>query len=101
MWIFRNFTRYGAQVTDAGLLHLARGLRSLRALDLSGCVAVTERGLGALAACLGGLQTLRLGGTSRVATINDAGLAAVCALSQLTHLDLSGSHDLTDAGARL
>ena len=42
----------------------------------------------------------RKSGTCRVATINDAGLAAVCALTQLTHLDLSGSHDVTDAGAR-
>ena len=89
-----------AQVTDAGMAALCT-LRALGALDLSGCVAITERGVGALAGALGrSLRTLKLGGTSRVATINDASLAAVAALTALTHLDLSGSHDVTDAGAR-
>ncbi len=80
-------------MTDAGLVTLC-ALRALGALDLSGCVAVTERGVGALACALGrSLRTLRLGGTSRVATIGDASLAAVAAATALTHLDLSGSHD--------
>ena len=54
-------------MTDASLLALA-GLPHLLSLDLSGCVAATERGFGALAARLR-LHTLRVGGTSRVATV--------------------------------
>jgi hypothetical protein len=86
------------QVTDAGLQTLA-ALTQLCALDLSGCVSVTERGIGAAAAALRRLRALKLGGTSRVATISDASLACVSSLTSLTHLDLSGSHDITDAGA--
>lgn len=55
-------------------------------------------GLAALSSRLRGLHTLKLGGTSRVATISDASVAAISGLVSLTHLDLSGSHDITDAG---
>ncbi len=55
------------QLTDASLLALA-ALPGLLSLDLSGCVAATERGFGALAARVR-LTTLRLGGCSRVATV--------------------------------
>lgn len=85
-------------MTDRGLLALCT-LRSLCALDLSGCVSVTERGLVAVAGRLRRLHTLKLGGTSRVAMISDASVAAISGLTSLTHLDLSGSHDITDAGA--
>jgi len=50
-------------------------LPRLLSLDLSGCVAATERGFGALAARLR-LKSLRLGGTSRVATVQARGRAA-------------------------
>lgn len=85
------------QVTDSGLLAMS-ALTQLRTLDLSGCVSVTERGLAVLAAALRRLQTLKLGGTSRVATIGNGSIAAISALTSLTHLDLSGSHDITDTG---
>ncbi len=87
-----------SQVTDGGLLALA-ALRQLGSLDLSGCVSLSERGLAAITARLRRLHTLKLGGTSRVATISDASVAAIAGLTSLTHLDLSGSHDITDAGA--
>jgi len=62
-----------AQLTDVSLVALA-ALPCLLSLDLSGCVAATERGFGALAAQLR-LTTLRLGGTSRVATVQARGPA--------------------------
>ena len=44
------------------------------------------------------LHSLKLGGTSRVATIQDGSVAAIAAMTSLTHLDLSGSHDISDEG---
>ena len=85
------------QITDAGLLLLTR-LSRLETLDLSGCVGVTEKGIRALAAALKSLHSLKLGGTSRVATIQDGSVAAIAAMTSLTHLDLSGSHDISDEG---
>lgn len=85
------------QITDAGLLLLTR-LSRLETLDLSGCVGVTEKGIKALAAALKSLHSLKLGGTSRVATIQDGSVAAIAAMTSLTHLDLSGSHDISDEG---
>ena len=67
-------------------------------MDLSGCVGVTEKGIKALAAALKSLHSLKLGGTSRVATIQDGSVAAIAAMTSLTHLDLSGSHDISDEG---
>lgn len=85
------------QVTDAGLQALC-ALRALGTLDLSGCVSITDRGLSALSSHLRRLHTLKLGGTSRVATISNASVAAIAGITSLTHLDLSGSHDITDEG---
>ena len=88
------------QVTDTGLLLLTR-LSRLETLDLSGCVGVTEKGIRALAGALKSLHSLKLGGTSRVATIQDGSVAAIAAMTSLTHLDLSGSHDISDEGGVL
>ena len=85
------------QITDAGLLLLTQ-LSRLETLDLSGCVGVTKKGIRALAAALKSLHSLKLGGTSRVATIQDGSVAAIAAMTSLTHLDLSGSHDISDEG---
>ena len=63
----RDLAHARPQLTDASLLALA-ALPALRSLDLSGCVAATERGFGSLAA-RARLTTLRLGGCSRVATV--------------------------------
>ena len=88
------------QITDAGLLLLTK-LSRLETLDLSGCVGVTEKGIRALARALKFLHSLKLGGTSRVATIQDGSVAAIAAMTSLTHLDLSGSHDISDEGEAL
>ena len=85
------------QLTDNGLLVLRR-LSRLQTLDLSGCVGVTERGIRSLAQALTSLQTLKLGGTSRVATIQNGAVAAIAGMTSLMHLDLSGSHDISDEG---
>lgn len=87
------------QITDAGLLMLT-GLGSLGSLDLSGCVGITERGIGSLARALRCMHSLKLGGTSRVATIQNGSVAAIAGMTSLTHLDLSGSHDVSDEGAQ-
>jgi hypothetical protein len=89
-----------AQITDAGLLLLAK-LTQLETLDLSGCVGITERGIKFLAQALHSLQSLKLGGTSRVATIQNGSVAAIAGMTSLTHLDLSGSHDISDEGEAL
>ena len=86
-----------AQITDAGLLLLAK-LTQLETLDLSGCVGITERGIKFLAQALHSLQSLKLGGTSRVATIQNGSVASIAGMTSLTHLDLSGSHDVSDEG---
>ena len=86
------------QLTDAGMLMLMR-LSNLETLDLSGCVGITERGIRSLAQALKSLHSLKLGGTSRVATIQNGSVAAIAGMTSLTHLDLSGSHDISDEGA--
>ena len=85
------------QLTDTGLLMLRR-LGRLQTLDLSGCVGVTERGIRLLAQALTSLHSLKLGGTSRVATIQNGAVAAIAGMTSLVHLDLSGSHDVSDEG---
>lgn len=73
------------------------GLRQLRSLNLASCVAITEKGLAAVAS-LPQLGTLSIGGCSRVATVTNAAMQAIRPLSRLTHLDLSGCLEVTDAG---
>ena len=85
------------QVEDAGIAALSK-LTELTSLSLSGCVSLTERGLGHVAAFLSGLKSLRLGGCSRVATITDACLLHLQSLTQLTHLDLAGCLEISDSG---
>ena len=89
-----------SQVTDAGLGALTR-LLELRLLDIAGCVAATERSIGALAVELPRLSVLKLGGCSRVATVTDSVLAALRPATALTHLDLAGCLEVTDAGVLL
>ena len=76
----KNPPKPSPQVTDTSLLALA-ALPHLLSLDVSGCVAATERGFGALAARLR-LHTLRVGGTSRVATVQASRLEAVWGLGR-------------------
>ena len=87
------------QITDKGARHLTVH-RGLRFLDVAGCVALTQQGFADLAGHLRQLHTLKLGGCSRMATVNDACMAALVPLTSLTHLDASGCIDLTDAGDR-
>lgn len=47
------------QVTDVGLSSLS-GLSEMATLDIAGCVAVTERGIAALALGFPNLQTLKV-----------------------------------------
>jgi len=79
-----------------------RGIPSLRDLDVSGCVALTERGFASIARGLASLTALKLGGCSRVATVTDGCVRALAASealsSSLQRLDLSGCLELTDAG---
>ena len=85
------------QVEDQGIarLHTLTGLTSL---GLAGCVALTERALGHVAARMPSLTCLKLGGCSRVATITDACLLHLDQLTALTHLDLAGCLEVSDAG---
>lgn len=76
-------------------LHTLTGLTSL---GLAGCVALTERALGHVAASMPALACLKLGGCSRVATITDACLLPLHRLTSLTHLDLAGCLEISDAG---
>ena len=48
-----------AQVTDVGLCSLT-GLEFMEYLDIAGCVAVTERGIAAVATALPRLATLKV-----------------------------------------
>jgi len=84
-------------VEDAGIAALSK-LTGLTSLSLSGCVSLTETGLGHVPAFLSGLKSLRLGGCSRVATITDACLLHLRSLTQLTHLDLAGCLEISDSG---
>ena len=85
------------QVEDQGIarLHTLTGLTSL---GLAGCLALTERALGHVAAWMPSLTSLKLGGCSRVATITDACLLHLDQLTALTHLDLAGCLEVSDAG---
>ena len=76
-------------------LHTLTGLTSL---GLAGCLALTERALGHVAADMPALACLKLGGCSRVATITDACLLHLHQLTSLTHLDLAGCLEISDAG---
>ena len=76
-------------------LHTLSGLTSL---GVAGCVALTERALGHVAASMPSLACLKLGGCSRVATITDACLLHLHQLTGLTHLDLAGCLEISDAG---
>lgn len=82
---------------DAGIAALSK-LTGLTSLNLSGCVALTERGVGHVAAYILGLMSLSLGGCSRVATVTDTCLVHLQHLTALTCLDLSGCLEITDAG---
>lgn len=70
----------------------------LRYLDVAGCVALTQRGFAELTGGLAELCVFKMGGCSRMATTNDACLAAVAALTSLAVLDLAGCIDITDTG---
>lgn len=63
-------------------------------------MALTERGIGSLAPLQTTLRSVSIGSTGRMATVVDATLHAVAALTALTHLDLSGCVAITDAGLR-
>ena len=56
---------------------------SLRDLDISGCVALTERGFASIARGLASLTALKLGGCSRVATVTDGCVRALAASEAL------------------
>ena len=79
-----------------------RGVPSLRDLDVSGCVALTERGFSSLAKGLTALTALKLGGCSRVATVTDGCVRALASSEHLSaslqRLDLAGCLELTDSG---
>ena len=66
--------------------------RKLRYLNVAGCVALTQHGFARLADSLEFLCTVRLGGCSRMATVNDSCLVALAALTNLTHLDMGRQH---------
>lgn len=70
----------------------------LAALDISGCIYITEHGMHALASTLTALTSLSIGGCSRVSTVSDAMLGAVGRCKELRVLDLSGCTNITGAG---
>lgn len=80
------------RITDAGLLHVA-GLRGLRRLRLTCSMGVTDAGLCQLTA-LRGLETLEAIYSEGV---TDVGFSAVCGMTCLRHLSLSGCQ-VTDVG---
>ena len=73
-------------------------MTALTSLNLAGCVSIGEQGMALLPAHMPLLECLRLGGCSRVATITDPCLAPLQHLKALTHLDLAGCLEITDAG---
>ena len=93
----RQQLRCRAQMTDAGLVEVG-GHTALMHLNVAGCVALTERGFAAIARRLRRLQTLKLGGCQRMATVSDACIAALTPMTALTSLDVSGCVELRDAG---
>jgi internalin A len=78
----RELTLTGAQVTDAGLKHLA-GLKKLATLDLIACRELTGAGLRPLVA----LTALNLSCTP----LGDTGLEYLAGLKRLTRLNLSST----------
>ena len=75
------------EVLDSWLCSIAEHCPGLRALDLSGCVNVTDAGLTHLARCTQ-LATLNLCGCNKV---TDAGLAHLARCTQLAKLNLANS----------
>ena len=73
----------------------------MASLDLAGCVAITERSLAKIVQHAASLHTLKIGGTSRVATVTDATLRILATATAMTHLDLSGCLEISDAGVPL
>lgn len=86
-----------SQVTDKGLANLMP-LSNLEMLDVSGCVAVTQKGFVHVSNNHKGLRGLKLGGCSRMATVTDACLSPVSNLTALTSLDMAGCIEVTDSG---
>ena len=85
------------QVEDSGIAALRR-MSALTSLNLAGCVSIGEQGMALIPAQMPLLECLKLGGCSRVATITDPCLAPLQHLKALTHLDLAGCLEITDAG---
>ena len=85
------------QITDRGIQSVTR-LTALQSLDVSGCVALTQRGFQHIASSLSALRSLKLGGCSRMATVTDACLSPVSSLTALTSLDMAGCIEVTDSG---
>ena len=85
---------------DQGFAAL-KPLTDLTSLGLAGCVALTQGAVALLAAHVTGLSSLKLGGCSRVATVTDSHLLHLQSLATLTHLDLAGCLEITDAGRAL
>ena len=84
------------EITDAGLVALARGCGELRLINLGGCKKITDAGLGALADGCGGLRVINLGGCKE---ITDKGLGALArGCGGLREIYLDGCKEITDAG---
>ena len=73
-------------------------MSALTSLSLAGCVGIGEAGMSLLPGQMPLLRSLKLGGCSRVATISDPCLVPLQHLHALTHLDLAGCLEITDAG---
>lgn len=85
------------QVTDKSMQNLAV-LKELKTVDVSGCVAITQKGFSHVSNNFAKLRSLKLGGCSRMATVTDACLMPLSALTTLTQLDMAGCIEVTDVG---
>lgn len=80
------------------ILPTSLALSHVEKLDLSGCLLLTEQGFQCISQGLVALKELKVGGCSRVATINDATLLGIAKCTQLQILDLSGCSNITNSG---
>jgi len=80
------------KITDTGLGHIGAGLRSLRTLDISFCVGVSDDGLRCVAR-LPVLQELRARACDG---LTDVGIAYLATSSRLTVLDVAFCMHVTD-----
>eukprot|EP00899_Mesostigma_viride_P021803 jgi/Mesvir1/29624/Mv21476-RA.1 len=86
------------EVTDAGIIAIARRCTDLRLLDVSHCLGVTDASLMMLAEWCPALEYL---GVCELQGVTDAGIIAVAkACSTLRGLDVNCSEVGTDAGIR-